>query len=960
IYALNEGLGSVTVTASGGIQTAGAVSHGITAVNSNALATGDVRLIQTGGFVTTNGSGAAGIFIKHEGQGDVSGDIAGTIHTLGPASDGVYAAHYAAGAANSVTVTIRDSGSILTRGDSSYGLWVDQFADGDATAYHAGTIETFGEQSVGIRLLNRAGLTGGAALLELSGDASIVTHGTEALGVRVTGPHDATVRLLGASSVTTLGDKAAAIFVGSTAGPAEVIQESGASVAASGRESYGIETEGPGGVTLDLAGQVAATGEFSVAVSALSGGDVTLALAPTARVTGGWQATKDATGPTLGAPAAGLLLDSAGVSRVDNAGAIGAASDRAIANARYGSASGGAIVVENSGTITGFVEFSAAPGNSFTNAADGILALRHFADSDGDGIRDVKRVAIADFGASDSVFHNAGTVRLGAVTGAGLATDDTGYYLPTTGSDRRAMDAGFYDLARSGVTQAQMVNLGVFNHAGVIDLRGDAVGNSLVITGNAVADGTAGGGVFVSDGGRLYLNAVLNAGGADSRADMLIVDATQLGAAATTVFVSYEPDDLGDLTAGNGIQLVEVLDKGASAADVFVLGNIVAAGAFEYTLHHNGVGDDAADGNWYLRSTRVVTPQPDPAPSPAPDLDPDPNPDPDPAPEVPAFRREVATYVTVPALAHRFGLEMLGTFHDRAGENYSVASPGQGIIWGRVFGFDGEFGDSGGGVAAQYDRFVKRGAAYDHRTLGMQMGLDLHRRTSASGARSVAGFYVGAGETRASVEAVYGGRSGRAELVGYSLGGYWVRTGGDGSYVDLVIQGTRYEGDLDMPLRDGFSPEGWAFTGSVEGGRPLALGGSWVFEPQAQLVVQHVDLSGGRDSVSRVGYDADTAFFGRLGARLVRTWLAAGDRPVTLSGRFNVWHDFDQGATTRIATPNGGHAVDLRASLGGTWGQAQVMAASQITASLSASRWTGRTPKVSAAAWASAFASRPA
>src|SRR5690606_30435024 len=96
------------------------------------------------------------------------------------------------------------------------------------------------------------------------------------------------------------------------------------------------------------------------------------------------------------------------------------------------------------------------------------------------------------------------------------------------------------------------------------------------------------------------------------------------------------------------------------------------------------------------------------------------------------------------------------------------------------------------------------------------------------------------------------------------------------------------------------------------------------------------DLSGGRDSVSRVGYDADTAFFGRLGARLVRTWLAAGDRPVTLSGRFNVWHDFDQGATTRIATPNGGHAVDLRASLGGTWGQAQVMAASQITASLSA------------------------
>src|SRR5690606_33355964 len=136
-----------------------------------------------------------------------------------------------------------------------------------------------------------------------------------------------------------------------------------------------------------------------------------------------------------------------------------------------------------------------------------------------------------------------------------------------------------------------------------------------------VANGTPGGGVFVSEGGKLYLSAVLNeglaAGGTvNSHADMLIVDSTRLGSAATTIFVSYDPDDLGGLTDGNGIQLVEVLDKTASDADVFVLGNMVAAGAYEYALHHNGVGDDAADGNWYLRSAKVTTPTP-PGPPPA-------------------------------------------------------------------------------------------------------------------------------------------------------------------------------------------------------------------------------------------------------------------------------------------------------------------------------------------------------
>ncbi|HEY8352959.1 MAG TPA: autotransporter outer membrane beta-barrel domain-containing protein, partial [Sphingomonadales bacterium] len=208
--------------------------------------------------------------------------------------------------------------------------------------------------------------------------------------------------------------------------------------------------------------------------------------------------------------------------------------------------------------------------------------------------------------------------------------------------------------------------------------------------------------------------------------------------------------------------------------------------------------------------------------------------------------------------------------------------------------------------------------------------LDLYRDGGAA-----AGFYAGAGEISAQVDAVHGGRSGKAELAGYSLGGYWVQTASNGAWFNLVLQGTRYEGDLDFAAGDSFDPSGWAVAGSVEGGHPFALG-AFVFEPQAQFVVQHLDLKGGRDRVASIRYENGEAYYGRLGARLARTWLASDDRPVTVSGRFNLWHDFDRDAKTRIATPGGLNPADFRASLGGTWGQGQLMVSGLLTPAVTA------------------------
>lgn len=61
-----------------------------------------------------------------------------------------------------------------------------------------------------------------------------------------------------------------------------------------------------------------------------------------------------------------------------------------------------------------------------------------------------------------------------------------------------------------------------------------------------------------------------------------------------------------------------------------------------------------------------------------------------------------------------------------------------------------------------------------------------------------------------------------------------------------------------------------------------------MLEPQAQLIHQYLTFDDGQDRVSRIHYASTTATYGRLGARLARSWLASGERRMTAWGRLNV------------------------------------------------------------------------
>ena len=89
----------------------------------------------------------------------------------------------------------------------------------------------------------------------------------------------------------------------------------------------------------------------------------------------------------FGLPAAGVILSSTGgTATLTNDGIIGALSDRAVA---------GDPQVINNGLITGFVQFTGGDNSILNN---GTFNLRHFADTDGNTVRDTLRVAIADLG----------------------------------------------------------------------------------------------------------------------------------------------------------------------------------------------------------------------------------------------------------------------------------------------------------------------------------------------------------------------------------------------------------------------------------------------------------------------------------------------------------------------------------------------------------------------------------
>ncbi|KPG94789.1 autotransporter family protein [Pseudomonas sp. RIT-PI-r] len=484
-----------------------------------------------------------------------------------------------------------------------------------------------------------------------------------------------------------------------------------------------------------------------------------------------------------------------------------------------------------------------------------------------------------DLGSSSLVLGDAGTG-----TGA-LNIDASSTLFSTQGSVAPA-------LAGQNVT---------LNNAGIIDLtQGNSRTNdTLTVQGN-----------YVGNRGQLLLQSTV--AGDDSASDRLIVNNGSLG--GSTVISVSNVGGLGALTQVNGIELVQAQGSAVSSNTAFTLSGPVSAGAYDYYLFKGGV-TAGTENNWYLRSA-VVAPQLMSVPNPDPALPPLLVPvvatpiaaaitplDGAPgealsiaslpvlpaavagAAPIPLYRPEVPTWSVLPPAAAQLTLNALGTFHDRQGEQRLLSETGAfGAGWGRVYGKNLEQ-TWAGTVTPRLDGSLN----------GFQVGNDLFSSQTSGGQHQRVGFFVGHSRLQGDVDGFNEGfqhnSAGKIKLEGDSYGLYWTLTDPYGWYVDTVVMGTRFDGDNHSDRGVKLDNRGHALTLSAEAGFPLPISDTWVIEPQAQVIHQKISLDSQDDGISRVSFDSDGAWTGRLGARLKGRYQVSG-LPVEPYLRANLWHTF--------------------------------------------------------------------
>ncbi|MGJ4857694.1 autotransporter outer membrane beta-barrel domain-containing protein [Labrys sp. La1] len=410
-------------------------------------------------------------------------------------------------------------------------------------------------------------------------------------------------------------------------------------------------------------------------------------------------------------------------------------------------------------------------------------------------------------------------------------------------------------------------------NAGIVatNLKGGLAATTLTVAGD-----------YVGNGGTLELNTYLASD--NSPTDKLIVNGNVSGTTTLNIHNTTSPAGPGAATTANGIEVIQV--GGTSQAGAFSLGAAVAAGAYDYNLYLGGVGADAGNQNWYLRSTGKLSPN----------------------------SQTALPYADV---LSNFAQATLGTLQQRTGNRiwpdgtaavaanlppagamaYAKGGPaliGQGA-WGRMGG--------------QYSSFAPRtGSAYNQSIGFLQAGYEGVAKETAAGDLTIGAYaIIGTSTARIDVsnDPVTGAAraKGRITTHGYGIGANLTWLGHDGLYADAIGQFTWYDSSLSN--KNGRN-QGWSSAASLEVGKRYELGSGWAVVPQAQLAWTHVDFSSFTDNLgNRIALGRGDSLQGRAGIRLehLSSWQDANGQTARLQfyGIANLTYEFLKGRSVKVS-----------------------------------------------------------
>jgi autotransporter family porin len=786
IYAVSGNLGGY-IEHNGLISTTGNDSFGIYALGSSGT-TGNITAINNG-HIETNSSGSHAVNISNNGTGrnDIFND--GTIIASGQNSHGI-------NSAASGQTYIENTGNIVINGLGGYGINTTS-AGGNVTVINSGTITTHDNKGIYART------TSGNVVIQASNDIT-------------TGQASGTTHNHGIDAA-----------VGTGAGNVDVYYDAG-TIKVTG-------VNGAGGNTIGIASWDAGSGNTGVNASIHLG---STAVIDATDGVGGLQIRTNGTGVInidKGAEVHGGRAGGYGVNiysrpgfgdgnyELNNSGWIDSLSDNAI---RVSTDANSLLTINNTGTIDGYVTMG-SEDSIFNNLSSNSWNIRNYTDS-GSGYRDTKGVAVSNFGGGYDVFKNeaSGTVRLATVSADAL-TPTSASYIP----------AGALDITNAGIVHGHLLNLDRFENRGVIDLGANGqAGDVLLISGGAVA-GTYGGGEFVADGGVIFMDVVLNDGGANSVSDILVVDDIVAGSQKTKIAVN-RVGGLGSVTSGDGIKVIEA--HGTSNDGAFELSRMLKGGAYEYTLHQGSLSN-AADRSLFLRATaRQINP-------------------------------DIGSYLANQTAASSMFMHSL---HDRLGEpqyyqNYQSVGRTIPALWirGSVAKTKGEA--AGGNLKQDTDSNI------------IHMGGELADWTSDGNNRYHLGIMGAYGRAETTTTSKATGSKVDGKVDGYGVGAYFTwfsnEFAPEGWYSDVWTMYNWFDNETEGS--DNYDSKSW--NTSVEVGYAETLDElenySWMLEPQAQITYNYYSSSNIKDhnGLNVTKQDAD-GFTTRLG---MRTYLKPSKNP---------------------------------------------------------------------------------
>ncbi len=875
-----------TLVNNGTITTSGNNAYGMTAAwgQSNPGASGNT-LINTG-TVTTSGNNARAASLLG-GNGTINNS--GTLQTNGRDAPAAYM--------QGNNDTLINSGTILTTGTATSGGSVDAVVSNTLGSSFTATITNqaggsiISTNGIGIRSTNgattitNAGLIqgGGTAIQGGNGNVTLILQtGSQIVGTANGGNGTNSVTLQGSGTASnaftnfqsltmsgadwtwagtgtfstalvqsgtlnltgTLGTTTASVVATVNAGatlqanasnlPLSVTDDGLVRFQQDGAGTYAGTISGSGALEKTGAGSLAATG-----ANTYSGG--------TTLTQGSLQAAAD---NALGA-ASGALAFNGGTLQ------LGSSFDLAASRAISITANGGTIDTQG---FNSTIAQNITGAGSLTKLGGGTLTLDGANSYAGGTNLDAGTLVVGDATNPAASLSGGGPVAI--VSGATL-----GGYGSVTGN---VSNNGTISVANalaslaSGPTGNFTIN-GNLTNAGLVQLGGGGVGNTLTVAGN-----------YAGQHATIALNTFLAGDGAAS--DKLVINGGT--ASGTSTLKVSNVGGPGAQTTGNGIEVVQATNGATSSSGAFSLaGGSVSAGAYTYFLAKGGTAS-GTDEDWYLRNT--IPPAPTPPTSPTSPPSPPPvvvavgtpstiaeavaDAAPGAAPE-PIYRQEVPLYSEAPAVARQLGLMQIDTFHDRQGEQGLLSESGSvPAAWARVWG--------------GYANLHQKGDAspsFDGSVYGMQVGQDLYADNRPSGHRNHYGFLLGFSRAVGDVNGFALGQPdlgvGSLQVNSYNLGGYWTHIGPGGWYTDAVLMGSALTVRSNSNGGVSGSTNGNAFTGSVEAGLPIALGYGLTLEPQAQLVWQWLSLDRLDDGISSVRWNNGNTFLGRIGARL--QWAVA-------------------------------------------------------------------------------------